>query len=121
MRTKELVKFGPKPAFLHPYHLSGREMAQIQPPTLTLDPTLIIFYAEGLHLCIETLGDLRCAVQEKGMNSSFFWWAMAILTACRAFPLLNTCGTLKQECKRHVGAMTDKVKDLNTVKVIDSR
>jgi len=40
------VKFGPKPAFLHPYRLSGREMAQIQPPTLTLDPKLINFYAE---------------------------------------------------------------------------
>jgi len=53
--TKELVKFGPKPAFLPPYHLSGREMAQIQPPTLTLDPKLINFYAKVL-LCIETFG-----------------------------------------------------------------
>jgi hypothetical protein len=43
LRTKGLVKFGPKPAFLHPYHLSGREMAQIQPPTLILDPKLIDF------------------------------------------------------------------------------
>jgi hypothetical protein len=41
-----LVKFGPKPAFLHPYHLSGREMAQVQPLTLTLDPKLIHFYAK---------------------------------------------------------------------------
>jgi len=38
-----MVKFGPNPALLHPYHLSGREMAQIQPPPLTLDPKLIIF------------------------------------------------------------------------------
>jgi hypothetical protein len=51
-----MVKFGPKPAFLHPYHLSGKEMAQIQPPTLTLDPKLIIVYAKVLHLCIETFG-----------------------------------------------------------------
>jgi len=36
--------------------LSGREMAQIQPPILTLDPKLIDFYAEVLHLCIETIG-----------------------------------------------------------------
>ena len=51
-----MVKFGPKPAFLHPYHLSGREMAQIQPPTLTLDPNLNNFYAKVLHLCKETIG-----------------------------------------------------------------
>ena len=31
-------------------------MAQIQPPTLTLDPKLINVYAEVLHLCIETIG-----------------------------------------------------------------
>ena len=46
---KDLVKFGPNPAFLHPYHLSDREVAQIQPPTLTLDPKLINFYAKVLH------------------------------------------------------------------------
>jgi hypothetical protein len=46
LATKELVKFGPKPAFLHPYHLFGRETAHIQPPTITLDPKLINFYAE---------------------------------------------------------------------------
>jgi len=45
-----MVKFGPTPAYLHPYHLSGREMAQIQPPTFTLDLKLINFYAEVLHM-----------------------------------------------------------------------
>ena len=41
--TKDLVKFGPKSTFLHPSHLSGREMTRIQPLTHTLDPKLIIF------------------------------------------------------------------------------
>jgi hypothetical protein len=45
-----------KTRILHPYHLSGREMAKIQPPTLTLDPKLINFYAVVLHLCIEIIG-----------------------------------------------------------------
>jgi hypothetical protein len=54
--NKRIGEFGPQPAFLHPYHLSGREMAQFQPPTLTLYPNLIDFYAEVLHLCIETIG-----------------------------------------------------------------
>jgi len=31
-------------------------MAQIQPPTHTLDPKLINFHAKVLHLCIETIG-----------------------------------------------------------------
>jgi len=31
-------------------------MAQSQPPALTLDLKLIKFYAEVLHLCIETIG-----------------------------------------------------------------
>ena len=43
------LHFGPKPAFLHPCHHSGRATAQIQPPTFTLDPKLIIFYAEVLQ------------------------------------------------------------------------
>jgi len=51
-----MVKFGPKPAFLHPYHLFGRETAHIQPLTLTLDPNLINLYAEVLHLCIKIIG-----------------------------------------------------------------
>jgi len=38
-----------------PIYLYGREMAQIQPPTLSLDPKLIIFYAEVLHLCKITI------------------------------------------------------------------
>ena len=35
---------------------STKSLAQIQPPTLTLDPKLINVYAEVLHLCIETIG-----------------------------------------------------------------
>jgi len=46
----------PKPTFLHPYHLYGRETAQVQPPTCTLDPKLIILYAEASRLCIGTIG-----------------------------------------------------------------
>jgi hypothetical protein len=47
-----MVKFGPKPVFL----LAGNsEMAQIQPPTHTLDPKLTYFDADLLHLCIETI------------------------------------------------------------------
>ena len=42
-----MVKFGLKPAFLHPCYLSGRELAQIQP---TLDPKLINLYAEVFHM-----------------------------------------------------------------------
>ena len=37
-----MEKFGPKPAFLHPCHLSGREMVQTEPPTHTLDSKLVI-------------------------------------------------------------------------------
>ena len=52
--NKKIVKFGPKPAFLHPCYLSGREMAQIQPPTHTFDPKLIYFYAEVFHMFLIT-------------------------------------------------------------------
>jgi len=61
-----------KPAFLHPHHLSGKEMAQIQPPALTLDPKLIKFYAKVLHLCTEPFGHLRCAIQERGINPPYW-------------------------------------------------
>jgi len=51
-----MVKFGRKSAFLHPCYLSGRETAQIQSPTHTLDPKLIYFYAEVFHMfCITSL------------------------------------------------------------------
>ena len=39
---KKLKKFGPKPAFLHPYHLRARKW-HIQPPTLTLYPNSLVF------------------------------------------------------------------------------
>ena len=45
-----MVYFGPKAALLHQCHLSGRETAQIQPPTHTLDPKRINVYAEVLHI-----------------------------------------------------------------------
>ena len=87
--TKELVKFWPKPAFLHPYHLSGREMAQIQPPTLTLDPKLTKFNAKVLHLCIETIGWPQMCSSGKGHELPFFGWAMADLT-------FNSCHSVRR-------------------------
>ena len=73
------MKFGPKPAFLHPYHLSGRELAQIQPPTLTLDPKLIKFYAEVLNLCIETIGLPQMCNPGKGHQFPLLGWGLADL------------------------------------------
>ena len=83
LATKELVKFGPEPAFLHPYHLFGRETAHIQPPTLTLDPKPIHFYAEVLHLCIETFGGPQMCNSGKGHQVPLFGWGLAGLTASK--------------------------------------
>ena len=43
--NKRIGEIRTKTRILHPYHLFGREMAKIQPLTLTLDPKLINFYA----------------------------------------------------------------------------
>jgi len=48
--NKTIGEIRTKTRILHPYHLSGREMANIQPPTLTLDPKLIKFHVEVLHV-----------------------------------------------------------------------
>jgi len=55
-------------------------MAQIQPPTLTLDPKLINFYAEVLHLCIETFGSPHICNSGKGHQLPLFGWGMVDLT-----------------------------------------
>ena len=59
MATKELVIFGPKPAFLHQYRLSGRGMAQIQPPTPTLDPKLINVLCIGVTFNLWVTSDVQ--------------------------------------------------------------
>ena len=46
-------------------------MAQIQPPTHTLDPKLINSYAEVLRLCIETIVWPQMCNWGKGINSPF--------------------------------------------------
>jgi hypothetical protein len=47
LRTK-VREIWTKTRILHPYHLSGREMAKIQPPTLTLDHKLINFLCRSV-------------------------------------------------------------------------
>jgi hypothetical protein len=48
-------------------------MAQIQPPTLTLDPKLVNFNAEVLYLCIETIGRPQMCSSGKGHEIPLFW------------------------------------------------
>jgi len=87
------VKFGPKPAFLHPYHLSGREMAQIQPPTHTLDPKLINFYAEVFHMLFLTSLNHSKSKKDEVRFRDEIWPGMVGLTDGLAYNLCNLCST----------------------------
>ena len=60
-------------------------MAQVQPPTLTLDPKLINFYAEVLHLCIETIGWPQMCNSGKGHQFPLFGWGLTGQTVCAKF------------------------------------
>jgi hypothetical protein len=55
--NKRIGEFKPETCIhTHATFLAGKAMAKVQPPTHTLDPKLNKFYAEVLHLCIETIG-----------------------------------------------------------------
>jgi hypothetical protein len=49
-------------------------------PPHTLDPKLINFYAEVLHLCIETIGWPQMGNSGKRHQFPLFGWGMAVLT-----------------------------------------
>jgi len=100
LRTKEMVKFGPKPAFLHPYHLLGRETAHTQPPTLTLDPKLINFYAEELHLRVETIGWPQMCSSGKGHQFPLFGWGLpGLVTSCNSGRACSICCSMQATLK----------------------
>jgi len=76
---KKLVKFGPKPVFLHPYHLLAGKW-HITSPNSHPWPKLISFYAEVLHLCIETIGWPQMCNSGKGHQFPLFGWGLDGLT-----------------------------------------
>jgi hypothetical protein len=72
---KNLVTLDPNPHF-YTHATFWQGMAQIQPPNHTLDPKLIYFYAEVLHLCVKKHWVTSDVQFRKGALIPPFWVAL---------------------------------------------